>query len=208
MDQLSLLNNSNTDVIRQRLQTLRQELNYHAHRYYVLDDPILADAEYDKLFQELLTLEQQHPELIAADSPSRRVGGAPLAQFATVAHTIPMLSLENAFTAEALVDFEERLLRFLQSRASISYMTEPKLDGLAVELIYEEGVFTIGSTRGDGLAGEDVTQNLKTIPTIPLRLLTRNGAVAPRRLESRDGATDSRRCCGSATWRRASTPSC
>lgn len=185
MDQLSLLNNSNTDVIRQRLQTLRQELNYHAHRYYVLDDPILADAEYDKLFQELLTLEQQHPELIAADSPSRRVGGAPLAQFATVAHTIPMLSLENAFTAEALVDFEERLLRFLQSRASISYMTEPKLDGLAVELIYEEGVFTIGSTRGDGLAGEDVTQNLKTIPTIPLRLLTRNGAVAPRRLEVR-----------------------
>lgn len=185
MTQLSLLNISGKDAIRQRLQALRQELNLHAYRYYVLDDPILADAEYDRLFQELVALEQQHPELITADSPSQRVGGAPLAQFATVMHTVPMLSLENAFKAEELVDFEERLFRFLQSRESIAYVTEPKLDGLAVELVYEDGLFTLGSTRGDGLAGEDITQNLKTIPTIPLRLLAKNGGTTPKRLEVR-----------------------
>jgi len=185
MSQLSLLNISGKDTVRQRLQALRQELNFHAHRYYVLDDPILADAEYDRLFQELVALEQQHPELITPDSPSRRVGGAVLAQFATVPHTVPMLSLENAFAAEELVDFEERLFRFLQSRTPIAYMIEPKLDGLAVELVYEEGLFILGSTRGDGLVGEEITQNLKTIQTIPLRLLSRNGTVVPRRLEVR-----------------------
>jgi len=185
MAQLSLLNISGKDAIRQRLQALRQELNLHAHRYYVLDDPILADAEYDRLFQELVALEQQHPELITPDSPSQRVGGAPLAQFATVAHAVPMLSLENAFGADDLVDFEERLFRFLQSREPIAYVSEPKLDGLAVELVYEDGLFTLGSTRGDGLVGEEITQNLKTIPTIPLRLSTRDGEAAPTRLEVR-----------------------
>ena len=185
MAQLSLLNISGKDGVRQRLQALRQELNLHAHRYYVLDAPILADAEYDRLFQELVALEQQHPELITPDSPSQRVGGAPLAQFATVPHTVPMLSLENAFDAEELVDFEERLFRFLQSREPIAYVAEPKLDGLAVELVYEDGLFVLGSTRGDGLVGEDITRNLKTIPTIPLRLLTHNGAPVPKRLEVR-----------------------
>ena len=185
MAQLSLLNISGKDAVRQRLQALRQELNFHAHRYYVLDDPILADAEYDHLFQELVALEQQHPELITPDSPSQRVGGTVLSQFATVPHTVPMLSLENAFAADDLVDFEERLFRFLQSRAPISYVTEPKLDGLAVELVYEEGLFALGSTRGDGLIGEEITQNLKTIPTIPLRLLSRKGEAAPKRLEVR-----------------------
>ncbi|MFA6284377.1 MAG: NAD-dependent DNA ligase LigA [Desulfurivibrionaceae bacterium] len=185
MAQLSLLNISGKDAVRQRLQTLRQELNLHAHRYYVLDDPILADAEYDQLFQELVALEQQHPELITPDSPSQRVGGAPLAQFATVPHTVPMLSLENAFAADELVDFEERLFRFLQSKTPISYVTEPKLDGLAVELVYEDGLFALGSTRGDGLTGEDITHNLKTIPTIPLRLLVKNGVPVPKRLEVR-----------------------
>jgi DNA ligase (NAD+) len=184
MAQLSLLN-TGKDEIRQRLQSLRQELNLHAHRYYVLDDPILADAEYDRLFQELLALEQQHPELITPDSPSQRVGGTPLAQFRTVPHTIPMLSLENAFDGDALMEFEERLFRFLQSREPIAYVTEPKLDGLAVELVYEDGLFTIGSTRGDGVAGEDITNNLKTIPTIPLRLLTPEGVAPPGRLEVR-----------------------
>ncbi|MHB8149089.1 MAG: NAD-dependent DNA ligase LigA [Desulfobulbia bacterium] len=184
MAQLSLLNTGKDDV-RQRLQSLRQELNLHAHRYYVLDDPILADAEYDRLFQELLALEQQHPELITADSPSQRVGGAPLAQFRTVPHTIPMLSLENAFDGDALVEFEERLFRFLQSREPIAYVTEPKLDGLAVELVYADGLFTIGSTRGDGVAGEDISNNLKTIPAIPLRLLTPEGMAPPPRLEVR-----------------------
>ena len=185
MAQLSLLNISGKDGARQRLQTLRQELNLHAHRYYVLDDPILADAEYDQLFQELLALERQYPELITPDSPSQRVGGAPLAQFATVPHAVPMLSLENAFGGDDLVDFEERLFRFLQSREPISYVTEPKLDGLAVELVYEEGLFALGSTRGDGLTGEDISKNLKTIPTIPLRLLAPNGETLPKRLEVR-----------------------
>ncbi|MFA6497745.1 MAG: NAD-dependent DNA ligase LigA [Desulfurivibrionaceae bacterium] len=185
MAQLSLLNISGKNAIRQRLQALRQELQLHAHRYYVLDDPLLADAEYDRLFQELVALEQQHPELVTPDSPSQRVGGAPLAQFATVAHCVPMLSLENAFGADDLVDFEERLFRFLQSREPIAYMTEPKLDGLAVELVYEDGLFILGSTRGDGLVGEEITQNLKTIPTIPLRLSTRDGETAPTRLEVR-----------------------
>ena len=185
MAQLSLLNISGKDAVRQRLQVLRQELHLHAHRYYVLDDPLLADAEYDRLFQELMTLEQQHPELITPDSPSQRVGGAPLSQFATVPHTVPMLSLENAFAADELVDFEERLFRFLQSRTPISYVTEPKLDGLAVELVYEDGRFALGATRGDGLIGEEVSQNLKTIPTIPLRLLSRNGEAVPKRLEVR-----------------------
>jgi DNA ligase (NAD+) len=176
---------SGTDAVRQRMQALRRELNFHAYRYYVLDDPILADAEYDRLFQELAALEQQHPELITGDSPTQRVGGAPLSQFNQVVHTVPMLSLENAFGAEELVDFEERLFRFLQSRAPIAYVTEPKLDGLAVELIYEEGLFVLGSTRGDGLVGEEITGNLKTIPTIPLRLLPREGEDVPGRLEVR-----------------------
>ncbi len=185
MAQLSLLNISGKDEARQRLQVLRQELNLHAYRYYVLDDPILADAEYDLLFQELVALEQQHPELITADSPSQRVGGSPLAQFETVPHSLPMLSLENAFTDDDLVDFEERLLRFLQSTEQISYVTEPKLDGLAVELVYDDGLFVLGSTRGDGLIGENISQNLKTIPTIPLRLHTQDGVGIPKRLEVR-----------------------
>lgn len=167
---------------RKRLQTLREELHLHAWRYYVLDDPLIADAEYDRLFQELLTLEEQYPELVAPDSPSRRVGGLPLGQFAPVAHNLPMLSLENAFSAEDLLAFEKKLLRFLKSDAPIAYVTEPKLDGLAVELVYEDGMFTLGATRGDGLVGEDITANLRTIPTIPLRL---HGDEFPRRLEVR-----------------------
>lgn len=185
MAQLSLLNISGKDGVRQRIQDLRQELNLHAHRYYVLDAPTLADAEYDRLFQELAALEKQHPELITADSPTQRVGGAPLAQFETVAHTLPMLSLENAFDNDDLVDFEVRLFRFLHSTEPISYVTEPKLDGLAVELVYEEGLFTLGSTRGDGVLGENITRNLKTIPAIPLRLLSPEGTPIPKRLEVR-----------------------
>jgi len=186
MSQLSLLDMPpGKEKARQRLAVLRRELHYHAHRYYVLDDPILADAEYDRLFQELLELEKQYPELITPDSPSRRVGGAPLTQFAQVPHAVPMLSLENAFSDSELLEFEERLFRFLQNRESISYLTEAKLDGLAVELVYEDGLFALGSTRGDGAVGEDITGNLKTIPAIPLRLLPRDGESIPRRLEVR-----------------------
>jgi DNA ligase (NAD+) len=170
---------------RKRLQTLREELHLHAWRYYVLDDPLIADAEYDLLFQELLALEEQYPELITADSPSRRVGGAPLGQFASVAHSVPMLSLENGFNAEDLLAFEKKLQRFLKSEAPIAYVTEPKLDGLAVELVYENGIFTLGATRGDGLMGEKITANLRTISAIPLRLQPRISTTIPQRLEVR-----------------------
>lgn len=156
-----------------RVRELRLLLEDHAHRYYVLDDPIISDGEYDRLFQELLRLEAAHPELVTPDSPTHRPGGAPLASFAQVEHRIPMLSLENAFNTGDLQAFEERILRFLNqdiARESLSYMAEPKIDGLAVELVYEQGYFLQGSTRGDGSRGEDITAQLKTIPSIPHRL--------------------------------------
>jgi DNA ligase (NAD+) len=158
-----------TADIKKKIDKLREQINFHAHRYYELDDPLVADSEYDQLFQELLKLEELYPELITPDSPTQRVGGIPLAEFKPVRHTHPMLSLENAFNENELLEFEERLKRFLKSEASISYMAEPKLDGLAIELVYERGLFVIGSTRGDGRTGEEITQNLKTIRTIPLR---------------------------------------
>ena len=164
-----------------RLEELRHLLLEHAHRYYVLDDPLISDGEYDRLFQELLEIEGGHPEWITPDSPSQRVGGAPLDKFEQVRHRLPMLSLENAFGDEDLQAFEERLLRFLLQDRTPSYMTEPKLDGLAVELVYEEGVLVLGSTRGNGEVGEDITAQLRPVPSIPLRL--RNGGMP--RLEVR-----------------------
>jgi DNA ligase (NAD+) len=154
----------------ERIAELRRQLQEHAHRYYVLDAPTIADGEYDALYRELLDLERQFPELISADSPSRRVGGAPLAAFAQVEHQMPMLSLENAFSDGDLQAFEERLQRFLNFSGKIVYVAEPKLDGLAVELVYENGILVLGSTRGDGSTGEDITAQLRTIPAIPLRL--------------------------------------
>lgn len=168
-----------------RLAELRNQLNYHNYRYYVLDNPVIADVEYDRLFQELLRLEEQFPELVTADSPSQRVGGKPMSQFDPVAHAVPMLSLENAFSAEEMYAFQERIQRFLKSEESVAYVAEPKLDGLAVELVYEKGVFVRGSTRGDGKVGEDVTLNLRTIPAIPLRLLDADGGTIPPVLEVR-----------------------
>lgn len=170
------------ESIPQRLAWLRERIAYHAHRYHVLDAPELADTEYDALFQELLALEGRYPELVTTDSPSQRVGGAPLAQFQQVAHRLPMLSLENAFSRGDVDDFEGRLCRFLKISGPLDYVAEPKLDGLAVELVYENGVLTVGSTRGDGQVGEDITANLKTIASIPLRLQTTN---YPPRLEVR-----------------------
>lgn len=168
-----------------RLQTLREELHLHGWHYHVLDAPLIADVEYDLLFQELLALEEQYPELITPDSPSQRVGGAPLAQFAPVAHSVPMLSLENAFAPGDLLEFEKRLHRFLKNERPLAYMTEPKLDGLAVELVYENGLFALGATRGDGLSGEDITANLRTISAIPLSLRSRQERKIPQRLEVR-----------------------
>jgi DNA ligase (NAD+) len=170
------------EAARKRLQVLRGELAYHAHRYYVLDQPVIADGEYDRLFRELLELEEKFPELVTDDSPSQRVGGAPLGKFASVQHRHAMLSLENAFSEEELRDFEDRLQRFLKDTPRLSYVAEPKMDGLAVELVYENGLLVQGSTRGDGRTGEDITPNLKTIAAIPLRL---QGQSPPALLEVR-----------------------
>lgn len=165
----------------ERIAELRRQLREHAHRYYVLDAPVISDGEYDALFQELLTLEKAHPHLVTADSPSQRVGGAPLDKFSQIEHRLAMLSLENAFNDDDLREFEERLLRFLSQERYLSYVAEPKLDGLAVELVYEGGALILGSTRGDGKIGEEITAQLRTVKAIPLRL--RN--APPHRLEVR-----------------------
>lgn len=157
-------------ALQERLEELRLLLTEHAYYYYVLDDPRISDGEYDRFFQELLQIEKSHPDWITPDSPSQRVGGAALDKFDQVKHRLPMLSLENAFDDQDLYDFEDRLLRFLLTDNLPGYMTEPKLDGLAVELVYENGVLVQGSTRGDGSIGEDITAQLRTVSSIPLRL--------------------------------------
>ncbi len=163
---------------------LHEKLHYHNYRYYVLDDPEISDAEYDVLMRRLQTLEAEFPAFITPDSPSQRVGAAPLDAFETVGHTIPMLSLDNVFDAGELRDFDARIRKLLGLNTTIEYVAEPKLDGLAVELVYENGIFVQGSTRGDGLNGENITNNLRTIKSIPLRLRETESSV-PARLEVR-----------------------
>ena len=162
---------------------LRGEINRHNYLYYVLDSPEVPDAEYDRLMRRLEELEAAFPDLVTPDSPTQRVGALPAAAFGTIKHTIPMISLANALTRDEALEFDARVKRHLGlgPEDKIEYVGEPKMDGLAVELIYEDGVFIKGSTRGDGVVGEDVTQNLKTVRSIPLRL-TKN---APRLLEAR-----------------------
>lgn len=170
--------------VEERVARLRREIEYHNYRYYVLDAPEISDDAYDALMRELIGLESAYPELVTPNSPTQRVGGAPLETFGQVPHTIPMLSLANAMDAEAVIEFDKRIKRFLKSDADIAYVAEPKVDGVAVELIYEQGEFVAGSTRGDGYTGEDVTMNLRTIKTIPLYLLA-GEAKPPERLEVR-----------------------
>lgn len=155
------------------IEKLRDEINYHNYRYYILDNPVISDAEYDRLFKRLIEFEEKFPRLITPNSPSQRVGAKPLEEFQTVAHTIPMLSLNNANTPEEAREFDEKIKRFLNTKEEIEYVAEPKLDGLAIELVYADGIFTGGSTRGDGYTGEDVTLNLRTVKSIPLRLLNK-----------------------------------
>ncbi len=150
---------------------LRAKIHYHNYRYYVLDEPEISDVEYDRLFAELEELERKYPELITPDSPTQRIGAKPVAEFGTYEHSIPMLSLNSVNTEVAVRDFDERVRRMLGVE-EIEYVVEPKIDGLAMELVYENGVFIVGSTRGDGKTGENITQNLKTIKTIPLRILS------------------------------------
>jgi len=167
-----------------KINDLRSELNDHNYRYYVLDDPVISDAEYDRLLRELQSLEDVHPDLIADDSPTQRVGAPPLDGFGNIRHRIPMQSLANAMDTEEILAFHDRLIRRLGKEQAIEYIAEPKLDGLAVELVYEKGKFVNGSTRGDGTTGEDITQNLKTIRAIPLALRVEAQAV-PALLEVR-----------------------
>jgi len=169
-----------------RVNKLREEINYHNYLYYVLDSPEISDAEYDRLMRELAGLEKLFPDLITPDSPTQRVGALPLKEFRTVSHTIPMLSLSNTETEEETIEFDRRIRRFLNVPEDqlIEYVAETKLDGLAVEVVYEHGRFIVGSTRGDGFTGEDVTLNIRTIKTIPLKLIRKHEG-APERLEAR-----------------------
>jgi DNA ligase (NAD+) len=165
-----------------RAEELREQIDYHNYRYYVLDNPEIPDAEYDRLLRELQDIEAAHPELITPDSPTQRVGAAPLKEFGEVRHEIPMLSLANAFSEQELNDFDRRVRERLGDDAPVEYAAEPKLDGLAISLRYEDGMLVRGATRGDGSTGENVTQNVRTIGAIPLRL---RGKKFPRVLEVR-----------------------
>ncbi len=173
-----------TETIKKRIEKLREEIEYHNYRYYILDQPEISDAQYDRLMRELEQLEEEYPELRSPHSPTQRVGASPLEAFEIVRHTLPMLSLANAFDENEAREFDKRVKKFLGSSEDVVYVAEPKLDGLAVELVYERGIFTIGSTRGDGINGENITQNLRTIRTIPLQLIRREIPV-PERLEVR-----------------------
>ena len=155
-------------VAERRLQELRDAIDYHAYRYYALDDPEIADAEYDALVGELIELEAQFPELVTPDSPTQRVGTAPSDQFAEVRHPSPMMSLDNCFSLEELLAWGKRVERLIGTVEG--FVVELKMDGVAVNLIYQDGVFVRGATRGDGRVGEDITANLKTIPSVPLKL--------------------------------------
>ena len=157
------------DEISQQTQTLRATIELHNYCYYALDAPTIPDAEYDKMFRELQALEQRYPQLITPDSPTQRIGVAPLKEFPQIFHRTPMLSLGNAFTAEEVEAFDRRVRQTL-GVDSVEYAVEPKFDGLAVNLRYEKGVFMSGATRGDGYIGEDVTLNLRTVKSIPLHL--------------------------------------
>ncbi len=168
--------------VEQKLKELRETLHTHAIRYYVEDDPTIPDAEYDRLMRELMDIEEQHPELVTADSPSQRVGGMPLSGFEPVTHEIPMLSLDNAFSDEELDAFNRRMGDRVPAAKQAKFCCEPKLDGLAVSLLYVNGVLVQAATRGDGATGENITENVRTIKSIPLKL---QGDNWPARIEVR-----------------------
>nr|WP_257740317.1 NAD-dependent DNA ligase LigA [Vibrio natriegens] len=171
-----------SESVLQRLEELKESLHYHAVRYYVEDNPEIPDAEYDRLMRELLDIEAQHPDLVTVDSPSQRVGGKPLSEFSEVQHEVPMLSLDNAFDDSELDSFHKRAQDRVGNQSVKQYCCEPKLDGLAVSLLYENGVLVQAATRGDGTTGENITENVRTINAIPLKL---RGNDWPERLEVR-----------------------
>jgi DNA ligase (NAD+) len=173
---------SAAESVRQRAAALRAEIDAHNHRYYVLDDPSVPDAEYDKLMQELVQLEAHHVDLVTPESPTQRVGAAPIEGFQQVRHELPMLSLDNAFSAESVRDFDQRVRDRLDETGALAYSVEPKLDGTAISIVYERGKLIRAATRGDGTTGEDVTHNVRTIQSVPLQL---RGADYPEYLEVR-----------------------
>jgi len=176
--------NVNSKIINE-VEILRNTLHHHNYRYYILDDPEISDAEYDRMMQRLMRLEETYPELISPDSPSARVGAPPLTKFETISHTIPMLSLDNGFADSDILEFDKRIKRNLTRQTGILYTAEPKMDGVAVELVYENGKLAAASTRGDGVTGEVITTNVKTIGAVPLVMQLDPASVLPPRLEVR-----------------------
>jgi len=182
LQELKIMNTPANSTVRDRIETLRQTLHRHNTLYHVQDNPEVSDAEYDLLMQELMTLEKAYPDLKSPDSPTARVGAPPLGVFETILHSLPMLSLDNAFVAQDIVEFDSRVKKALQIQDPVLYTAEPKLDGVAVELVYEDGKLVVASTRGDGMTGELITANVKTIRSVPLQL---QGGAFERRLEVR-----------------------
>ncbi|HLM33069.1 MAG TPA: NAD-dependent DNA ligase LigA, partial [Gaiellaceae bacterium] len=168
-----------------RVEELRRELDHHLHRYHVLDDPEISDAEYDRLYDELVALEAANPELVTSDSPTQRVGAPPSDKFVKVDHLAPMGSLEKVTTGDALRKWADDIRKRLDSDEPVAYVIEPKIDGSAVSLVYEEGRFVRGATRGDGFRGEEITVNLRTIRSIPLSLRMPSGEAPPPVVEVR-----------------------
>ncbi len=168
-----------------RAKALRREIHLHNYRYYVENDPVIADVEYDELLRELEAIEAAHPDLVTPDSPTQKVGAAPIAEFGAIEHTVPMLSLQNVTSEGELAEWEAQLRNHLKDpEADFDFVVEPKLDGVAVEAVYLDGIYTVGSTRGDGVTGEDITEQLKTVRSLPLRLHDGIREI-PKRLEVR-----------------------
>ncbi len=176
---------SDKEAVSAKIEELRRLIEYHNYRYYALDQPEISDGQYDEIFRELVRLEDQNPELITPDSPTQRVGFAPIEKFLPFRHEVPLLSLENAMSTEEVFDFDRRVHKLLGDGSEIDYVAELKMDGLAVELVYENGLLTGAGTRGDGFTGEDVSLNIKTIRAIPRRLFSQSGGPLPVKLAVR-----------------------
>ena len=172
-------NSNDQNNIIKKMEELREKIRYHNYRYYVLDDPIISDTEYDRLMKELAEWEKKYPQYITPSSPTQRVGIEPVSKFATVKHIVPMLSLANAFSSEELRAFDQRVKKIIPKQR-LEYVAELKIDGLAVALVYENGIFVRGATRGDGVTGEEITSNLRTVKAITLKLF---GEDIPPRTE-------------------------
>ncbi len=175
-----------TKALEARVSELRKQLEHHLYRYHVLDEPEISDAEYDRLYDELKALEEEHPELITPDSPTQRVGAPASGRFQKVEHLTPMGSLEKVTDDPGLVKWAEDIRKRLGTDEPVTFVTEPKIDGLAINLTYENGLLTRGATRGDGVRGEDVTANLRTIRSVPLKM---RGDDFPRSSRSAERST-------------------